>query len=77
MNKMERVPAIGREAIVVYLDADFQVKSPGTHVFCAITGARIPLEQLHYWSVDKQVAYVDAHAVLVSLGAAGRSARKP
>ena len=67
---MERLPPQGREARVVYLDADFQVKTPGSYVVCAVTGTRIPLDQLRYWSVDEQVAYVDARAVLASLGTA-------
>ena len=61
---MERIPTHGREAVVVFLDGDFQVKSPGTFVYCAVTGAPIPLERLRYWSVDRQVAFVDAQAVL-------------
>ena len=42
------------EAQVQYLDGDFRVISPGTYVRCAITDARIPLDELKYWSVDLQ-----------------------
>jgi hypothetical protein len=52
------------EARVRYLDADFQVLSVGSFVTCAVTGARIPLDELKYWSVDRQEAYADAHASL-------------
>jgi hypothetical protein len=50
------------EAKVRYLDADFQVMSPGTYVRCAVTGTSIPLDELKYWSVARQEAYVDARA---------------
>ena len=39
------------EAQVQYLDGDFRVISPGTYVRCAVTDARIPLDELKYWSV--------------------------
>ena len=54
----------GRQAKIRYLDGDFQVVSPGSHVLCAVTGAVIPLDELKYWSVERQEAYVDAHASL-------------
>lgn len=50
------------EAKVRYLDADFQVISPGSYVRCAVTGNPIPLDELKYWSVARQEAYVDARA---------------
>jgi hypothetical protein len=50
------------EAKVRYLDADFQVVSPGSYVRCAVTGNPIPLDELKYWSVARQEAYVDARA---------------
>ena len=52
------------EAQVQYLDGDFRVTSPGSYVHCASTGARIPLEELKYWSVDRQEAYATPQAVL-------------
>jgi hypothetical protein len=33
------------------------VLTPGGHVFCAVSGATIPLEALRYWSVARQEAY--------------------
>ena len=48
------------EAQVQYLDGDFRVISPGTYVRCAVTDARIPLDELKYWSVDLQEAYARA-----------------
>jgi len=50
------------EAQVRYLDADYVVLRPGTFVRCAITGVPIPLDELSYWNVDRQEAYVDAKA---------------
>jgi hypothetical protein len=52
------------EAQVQYLDGDFRVISPGSYVRCAITDARIPLDELKYWSVDLQEAYAVPSAVL-------------
>lgn len=52
------------EAQVQYLDGDFRVVSPGTYVRCAVTDARIPLDELKYWSVDLQEAYAVPNAVL-------------
>jgi hypothetical protein len=52
------------EAQVQYLDGDFRVISPGTYVRCALTDARIPLDELKYWSVDLQEAYAVPTAVL-------------
>jgi len=47
------------EARVKYLDADFQVLSAGAFVRCAVTGEPIPLDELKYWSVEKQEPYID------------------
>ena len=54
----------GREARVHYLDGTFRLLSDGDHVRCAITGASIPIEELRYWSVERQEAYADAAASL-------------
>jgi hypothetical protein len=55
------------EAKIRYLDADFAVLEPGHFVTCAVTGKRIPLDELTYWSVDKQEAYADAHASMQAI----------
>lgn len=49
-----------QEAKIRYLDADFVITKPGTFVRCAITGKPIPVDDLKYWSVDRQEAYCDA-----------------
>ncbi|WP_439815561.1 DUF2093 domain-containing protein [Zavarzinia sp. CC-PAN008] len=38
----------------------FTVLWPGSHVVCAVTGQRIPLEALRYWSVPRQEPYASA-----------------
>jgi len=53
-------------ATIHYLDGSFQVLRPGNHVTCAVTGKRIALEDLRYWSVTRQEAYIDAWAVLAA-----------
>ena len=50
----------GRVARLHYLPGTFRVLSNGDHVLCAVTGARIPLHELRYWSVERQEAYLDA-----------------
>jgi len=54
----------GRAARLHYLPGTFRVLSNGDHVICAVTGARIPLHELRYWSGDRQEAYFDAAATL-------------
>ena len=36
---------------------DFRVIKPGRHVYCAMSGEAIPLEELRYWSAEHQEAY--------------------
>lgn len=55
---------LGAEAKVKYLDGDFIIEVPGTHVFCAVTGKPILMEMLRYWNVDLQEPYIDAAASL-------------
>ena len=67
MNQFERDIG-GRPAALHYLDGEYRVISPGSFVICAVTGAKIPLEALRYWSVDLQEAYATPEAVLQRLG---------
>ncbi len=48
------------EAKLAYGPNAFRVMRPGQHVFCAVTGEAIPLEELRYWSVDRQEPYASA-----------------
>jgi hypothetical protein len=68
MNRFERHPPMPGEAQVEYLDGEFRVIKPGPYVTCAVTGQRIPLEELRYWDVDLQEAYVSPQAKLQRLG---------
>lgn len=52
----------GREAKVHYMAGTFRLLSDGDHVRCAETGVAIPIDELRYWSVERQEAYVDAAA---------------
>ncbi len=40
-----------------YLPNSFQIVDNGDHVICAISGKKILLENLNYWSVEEQEAY--------------------
>ena len=53
-----------RPARLHYMANGFRVLSPGDHVLCGRTGARVPLAELRYWSVARQEAYVDCAASL-------------
>ena len=63
MNRID-VSGRGGEACLRFLDGDFQILVPGNFVRCAVTGREIPLDELRYWSVERQEAYVDAAASL-------------
>ena len=52
----------GRAARIHYLAGTFRLLADGDHVLCAVTGAKIPLHELRYWSVARQEPYVDAAA---------------
>ncbi len=68
LNRFDpRSPQAG-EAEVRYLDSDFRVVRAGAFVRCAVTGAAIPLEELRYWSVERQEAYASPEAVLQRWG---------
>ena len=51
-----------REAKIHYLDGTFRMLSAGDHVRCVVTGVAIPLDELRYWSVERQEPYADAAA---------------
>ena len=53
---------INQEAELKYHAFDFEIIKNGHFVCCAVTGKRIPLEKLCYWSVDLQEPYVNAAA---------------
>jgi hypothetical protein len=64
MNKIERFFGLRGEARVRYGDGEFKVLGAGDFVRCAVTGDVIAINELKYWSVERQEAYVDAAASL-------------
>jgi hypothetical protein len=64
LNRYDRSSPTSGEAEVKYLDGDFRVTRPGAFVRCSVTGVPIPLEELKYWSVERQEAYASPEAVL-------------
>jgi len=69
MNRFEG--SSNREAKIRYLDGDFQIVLPGSHVICAMTGKQVPIDELRYWSVARQEPYADAEASLEAEKRAG------
>ena len=61
----------GKPARIDYLAGTFRVLSDGDHVLCAVTGTRILLHELRYWSIERQEPYVDAAASLKAEQAPG------
>ena len=57
MNAHDRDFANPDLAKLHYGDGEFAVLKPGRYVVCAVSAARIPLEQLRYWSAPLQEAY--------------------
>ena len=68
LNRTDRPTPMPGEADVKYLDGDFRVVRPGSFVRCAVTGVPIPLEELRYWNVDLQEAYVSPEVVMQRQG---------
>lgn len=64
LDRFDRTPPMAGEAEVKFLDGDFRIVRPGAFVRCAVTDLPIPLEELKYWSVDRQEAYASPEAVL-------------
>lgn len=46
-----------KAAKLYYGPSSFRVLRPGRYVLCAVTGAPIELEELRYWSAERQEAY--------------------
>jgi hypothetical protein len=47
-------------AKVRFEQGHYRVLWPGAFVLCAVSGARIPLDDLRYWNVERQEAYATA-----------------
>lgn len=58
MNAMDRdLSNPGDLASLHYGDGEFVVLKNGKYVICAVSGVKIPLEALRYWSAPLQEAY--------------------
>jgi hypothetical protein len=64
MNRIDLFGPGQSEAQLRYLDGDYKVVRQGSFVRCAITGRPILLQDLKYWNVARQEAYIDAEAAL-------------
>jgi hypothetical protein len=58
-----------RAARLHYMANGFRVLSPGDHVACAVSGERVPLEALRYWSVARQEPYASAELAAQAMAA--------
>jgi hypothetical protein len=67
MNKLDRAFTPSPEAEVRYFHSEFKILRNGSHVRCAVTNAPIPLDDLKYWSVERQEAYASTDAALQRL----------
>jgi hypothetical protein len=67
MNKLDRPFVPAPEAEVRFFHGEFKIVRNGSHVRCAVTGLPIPLDDLKYWSVERQEAYASTEAVLKRL----------
>lgn len=54
----------GGAARIHYLPGTFRILSAGNHVLCAVSGQAIALEDLRYWSVERQEPYASAEIAL-------------
>ncbi len=71
MNKPDRAFSPSPEAEVRYFHSEFKIVRNGSHVRCAVTGLPIPLDDLKYWSVERQEAYATPEAALTQLRRTG------
>jgi hypothetical protein len=51
-------------ALIHFGDGEYVVIKPGGYVLCAVSGKRIPLDLLRYWSAEHQEAYCGPAEVL-------------
>jgi len=64
---MLRTPNLGLEAILEFSASDFRIVKQGNFVRCGVTGQAIPLDELRYWSAERQEAYATPAAVIERL----------
>ena len=51
------------KAKLKFLPNSFDIIENGDHVICAVSGKKIPLDQLAYWNVELQEAYFSPEEV--------------
>ena len=54
---MYKLKMLKKLAKIKYLPNNFEIIENGDHVICAISGKKIPLDELNYWNVELQEAY--------------------
>jgi hypothetical protein len=59
----------GRPARLHYMANQFRVLASGDRVVCAVSGERIPIDELRYWSVARQEPYASAEIATKALSA--------
>jgi hypothetical protein len=60
-------PIAHKEARLKYNDGEYTVMKTGDYVRCGITGAIIPLDEVRYWNIDKQIAYKSAEIAFADM----------
>ena len=60
----------GQPAQLHYGQGEFVVLRSGNFVTCAVSGQRVPLSALRYWSSDRQEAYAGASEAVQALASA-------
>ncbi|VXC86560.1 DUF2093 domain-containing protein [Sphingomonas sp. 8AM] len=56
-----------RAAKLHYMANGFRILAPGDHVVCAVSGARIALEDLRYWDVATQRPFASGSIAMEEL----------
>lgn len=54
---LQRIDPPGELAVLDYGPFSFEVVKPGRFVICAVSGAKIGLDDLRYWNHELQEAY--------------------
>tara|TARA_B100001564_G_C20567082_1_gene636523 strand:+ start:217 stop:414 length:198 start_codon:yes stop_codon:yes gene_type:complete len=53
----------GNKAKLKFYPNNFEIVEKGDYVICAISGKKIPLNELSYWNVELQEAYYSPEEV--------------
>ena len=55
-----RPPNSNAEAKLEYYPGEYHVVRPGGFVICAVTGKKVPINALRYWSAELQEPYASS-----------------